>query len=459
MQLHNILITDKTRIPSSFRLSQNDSLIELDGSDAGACLTDYLSSVQLPVGTSINLVLDQSFIRYHYFNFPLISTRKLQQVLKFELEDILLRGSEDYVYTYHSRSSKKSGITEAGVFTIEKPLFDSFISVFKLFNLELRWITSLENLVDLAFHENGQDPGSSILIDLTEKAQSARFYAYQSGFLTGVSLLQPLIASEESGDGNSTLEALINKLNQKITAILLAEPDHSEIVLSGNHDHRIGLDGHHLLPESDLKAPSTDINSSGQDPWLRFRPDHPRRINLIRSNILIIQELKKVSRSLIAAATLVFCSLTFYLAAVAYRGYNDHITIQALDKRMTETVSRYLPRGTSKTNAPYILKERIQTIENEKAKSRSFEQRRYQIVQTLSDLSLLKEGIPSLNISRFSLNDQVIRFKGQTDSINEFDQIQDELRQLYPADQYRINTSEKSQGTGAVTFSTTIQKK
>ncbi len=458
MQLHNILITNNTSFSTSIHISQNDSVIDLKGGDITERLTDFLSSGQLPRGTSINLVLDQSFIRYQYFSLPLISNRKIHQVLQFELEDTLLKGTENYVFSYSSKSIKKSGITKTGVFIIERQLLKDLITVFRLFSLELRWITSLENLIDLAHHEKGHNPGNSVMVELSEISNTARFFIYQSGFLTGISALSKQQAVIDSTD-NSSPHHFSDRLNQKVNAIRLTDPNITEICISGPTNNQIGLKEQQFAIVQGNQTSFQPEKGQTDSSIFETRLDHPRRINLIKSNILIIQELKKYSRSLIITAGILFFSLALYVAAVAYRGYNDHLTIRALEKRTANTISRYLPRGTSKANALNILKERVQSIELEKEKNRKFERRRYQVSRTLTDLSLLKEDIPSLTISRFTLNKQVIRFHGKAASISELDQFQEALIQLYPTDTFRVNTSEKTRGTGSVDFSTTIQRK
>ena len=164
MQLHNILITNGPPL-SPTDLSKNNS--EPESRNIINRLTEYLEVNEIQRGTGINLVLDQTYIRYQYFSFPQISARKIQQVVQFELEDTLLKESENYVFSHSTKTIRDSRTTDAGVYLMEKDLLDELILIFKGFNLELRWVASLENLMDLGFREK-MDLGNRIHIEISE---------------------------------------------------------------------------------------------------------------------------------------------------------------------------------------------------------------------------------------------------------------------------------------------------
>ncbi|MBU2647832.1 hypothetical protein KKI24_24200 [bacterium] len=453
MQLHNILIINNTIISPAADTANNISEFEPDGVGIISLLSQYLTSREIPRGTNINLVIDQQHIQYQYFCFPRISTRKIHQILQYELEDTLLKGSENYIYSYSTRSSKDADITETGVYLIEKILLEELVSLFKGFNLELRWISSLENLMDLAIQENA-DPGNTIQIVLSEIEKSARFLIYRNGFLVGVSIIS------DKRIETVTSQGFLNQINQKINAIRLNESDISDILVSGDRSDQVSMDDQLELiinkaSPAEISQWDHDQNDIKTIPGL----EHPRRVNLIKSNILIIQELKKYSRSLIVTAGIFIISLTLYLAATVYRGYNDDRYLETLGHQLDQEITKYLPTGTSKTNAIPILKERIRQINLEKRKNSKYERRSYQVSKTLTELSLLKKDIPSLTLSRLSLNDQTIRIQGNTTSVADFDLLQASIVQLYPPDTFRINTNEKNQGSGSIEFSMTIQLK
>ncbi len=454
MQLHNILITDKADLSPSVSFTENDSVIELAGNELGACLTEHLANHQILRGASINLILDQGYIRYQYFNLPLISSRKIRQILSFELDETLLNGVENYVFSYSSQSSKKSGVTEVGAYIIDKQVLEDLVSIFREFNLELRWVTSLENLMDLGYIEKS-DLGNRIHVELSDRLQAARFFIYHNGFLTGVSS----ISKQENLKGDTEAlasQSFIDLLNQKVSSIQLVDVGLTEISMSGSDDRHIVLNDHQEF-EIDQRNQSTSKDVRDSVPEVRL--DHPRRVNLIMSSILIIQELKKYSRSLVITTGILVVSLVIYMAATGYRGYLDHQSVESLEKQLNLKISKYLPKGTSKTNALYILNERVQGIKQEKERNRNFEQRNYHVSSTLTDLSQLKKDVPTLVLSRFSLNEQVIRFQGSTATIAEFDRLQELLTELFPVDTHQLKTNEKSRGDGIIEFSTAIQLK
>lgn len=453
MQLHNILIADSHYAPPFSVQSQHDFVIDLGGGNLTARLSEELSALQLPRGSGINLVMDQQFIRYRHFRLPQIAARKIRQILLFELEDTLLQGAESYSFRHFSRTDKKSGITEIGVFVVEKQLLDELTLLFRQFNLELKYVTSLENLISIAFQENDRHPETCIHIDIAETLEAARLFVYQNGFLADISAL-PRPHGIPPDSQLPAVQGLLDRINRKLDTIRLSIPDAEPIIVTGPGNNRVTMDGQWLIPLREATDnPDAENGGSG-----KIRLDHPSRVNLIHSNILIIQELKKYSRSLAVAAGLIFVSLALYVAAVGYRGYVDQQTLQVLEKRLDETIHRYLPKGTTTTNVLGILRERVEGLETENRENRLFEQRRYTVSRTLTELSLLKADIPSLTIDRISLNEQVIRFQGSTATINGFDQLQETLRRLYPLDSYRIISNEKTRGGGSVGFTTSIQQ-
>jgi len=454
MQLHNILITDKADLAPSVSFTENSSVIELAGKDLGASLTEHLANHQISRGTSINLILDQGYIRYQYFKLPLVSSRKIRQILSFELDETLLSGVENYIFSYSSQSSKNSGVTEVGAYIIYKQVLDDLVSMFKAFNLELRWVTSLENLMDLGYIEKS-DLGNRIHIDLSDRLQAARFFIYHSGFLTGVSSISGRENLKDDTEAEGP-QGFIDQLNQKVSSIQLADVGLTVISMSGSTDGHIVLNDHQ---EFEIVQRNQSTSKDVRDSVFEVRLDHPRRVNLIKSSILIIQELKKYFRPLMITTGIFVLSLVIYMAATGYRSYLDLESVESLERRLNLKISEYLPKGTSKPNALYILDERVQSIKQEKERNRNFERRNYRVSSTLTDLSHLKKDVPTLVLSRFSLNEQVIRFQGSTATIAEFDRLQELLTNLFPVDTHQLKTNEKSRGNGVIEFSTAIQLK
>ena len=453
MQLHNILITNGTIVSLSTDTQPHNLVFKAEGEEVVSQLTEYLRATQIPRGTGINLIFDQKYIHYQHFSFPLLSSRKIHQVLQFELEDTLLKESENYIYSHTSQSFKDLGETDAGVFIMEKDLLDDLVAIFKEFNLELRWVTSLENLMDLAIHENA-DLGNRIHIDLPGDQKLVRFFVYRNGFLVGLSTLSTSQAEKTISQG------FLDQINQRVNAIRLVETDIRDISIQGTHNDQIDVNEQQELYINPKYQPKTGQSSTEtEDSGLATRFDHPGRINLITSNFLIIQELKKHAQSLIMIGGVFLFSLVLYVSALAYRGYHDNQYYEKLNHQLDQTIEKYLPSGASKTNAIYVIKERVQKLNLEKEKNRKFKHRNYRVSKALTELSLLRIDIPSLTLSRFSLNDKSIRFQGRTASVSDFENFQTALSSLYPPDNYRINTYEKNRGSESVEFSTTIQFK
>ncbi|NQU64991.1 MAG: hypothetical protein HQ517_12035 [SAR324 cluster bacterium] len=458
MQLHNILITNSTPLPPSTGALQNNSEPELEGKDITTRLTEYLKANEIPKGTGINLILDQANIRYQYFRLPHISARKIRQVLQFELEDTLLKESENYVYSHSTQSFRDSGTTDAGVYLMEKDLLDELVLIFKKFNLELRGVASLENLMDLALREKSPQ-GNRIHIEIGDRGKSARIFIYRNGALIGLSSLSTIQVVADNTE-ETVCQHFLDQINQKINAIRLAEIDIKDLFVHGKPSDRIRItEQQELIINDDYRQKQGFENGDPVENLLETRLDHPRRINLIKSNTIVVQELKKHTRSLIVTASIFFLGLVLYITATAYRGFYDKQYYDGLDKLLNQTVEKYLPKGTSKANAVYVIKERVQSLNLEKVKNNKLKGRRYQVSKTLTDLSLLKADIPSLTLVRFSLNDQSIRFQGSTTSTADFDRLQEALTRLYPSKTFHLDTNQKNRGSESVEFSTTIQFK
>ena len=458
MQLHNILITNGTIVTLSADKLPHNPVFKPEGKEVTTQLTEYLNTTQIPRGTIINLVFDQKYIHYQHFSFPLLRGRKIRQVLQFELEDTLLKEAENYVYSYATQSIKGSGTTSAGVYLMEKVLLDELVSLFKGFNLELRWVTSLENLMDLEFRKN-TDPGNRIHVELSEKEKSARLFVYRNGFLVGLSALSAKQAVDAQIEG-TLCQDFLDQINQRANAIRLMEADISDISIDGTLSNQITVDEQQELSiNKEYQPEPTQENNKPVVDLPATRLDHPRRVNLITSNFLVFQELKKHARSLMFTAGVFMLSVVLYISALGYRGYYDNQYYEQLNHQLDQTIEKYLPKGASKANAIYIIKEQVQNLNLEKEKNRKFKHRNYRVSKALTELSLLKIDIPSVTLIRFSLNDQSIRFQGQTASMSEFDILKAALPRIYPPDSYRINTNEKNRGSESVEFSTTIQFK
>jgi len=455
MQLFSILIIHYPGSSAAVQRSQSSAVISVNGDSITAQLTDFLSASQIPRGMGINLILDQAFVRYQHFDFPKTSARRLRQMIPFELEDTLLKGSENYLFGYGSISDKQQEITRVGVYIVEKGLLDELISVFKLFGLELRCLTSLENLQDIAYQETPHKPENEIRIDLDENNASARLFIYHNGFLTGISALSGYQAA--SGTPLSlNNENFAKQLNQVITAIRLSNPDLGRISVSGAFGKRLSFNNDQFVPGSSHSGSMGGVSVVETPP---IKLDHAKRINLIRSQLLFAQEIKTHFRSLVTIAGILLFCVTLYVGMITYRAYLDRVALQTLERRLTETISRSLPANTSQSNAIYVLKERIENLETEKKRKAVFEQRRYLVVKTLTDLSLSKEQVPSLILDRFALNDQAIHFQGKTSSLADFDRLQDRILKLFQVSEFRIHTNQKSLADGSIDFSTTVQEK
>ena len=458
MQLHHLLIVNQTILCLKNNSQHSIEEFKPVNKDIINGLSEYLTQKQIPAGTGINLILDQQYIRYHYFYLPYIPKRKVRQILQFELDDTLLKGSADYHFNFTIRSQKGTETTESGVYAIEKSILDNLVALFREFNLELRCLSSLENLLDLSLAENNI-PENQIHVEICPGHQQAKLFIYRNSFLIGVSAVRGLLPSQTTSNDIDALP-LIDQINQKTGTIKLAEPDISLISLNNSFAEGLSIHSEGELIATDNYQPSIHPTLDEiQNFYSSIRPDHPKRINLINTNIFLFQELKKHTRPLALTVGILFLSLIIYSAAMLYGSFYDQRYFEHLESMLGKTASQYLPNGISPTNAVYILKERIESLQAEKKNNRLYEFRNYPVSTILTEISLIKNDIPSLRLNRFSLNENTIRFQGNTASVKDFDQLMNSLAQLFAPNLYRINAIEKNRGTASVDFSITIQEK
>lgn len=403
-------------------------------------------------GTKINFILDQDYLKYEYFKFPPINLKKISNILEFELEDTLLNGVENYVYDFSYRKNKNTLHSDVGVYTITKRNYNDLLQFCKENNAELRWILSINNLIDLDFNDK-QDPGSHILLQFDEFESIARLFVYEGGFLVDSSATKVINTSNESGIS----QAFIRQINQKIKAVQLKKENIPNIKIQNAPDGILINQDQLIELNSQDSQKSAPVLISYDQLFIPSLLNHRKKINLVKSHFLFLNELKKHLRAFTLSAVILLSCLALFIGSIIYNGKNKSGYFQTLNIRYNQTIEKYLPKGTSKSNALSILKEKVKKLREENNSNLKFSKRTYKISITLTDLSLLKRDVITLDLKRFSQNEQSIRFSGNVSSVNEFDLLKQKLEKLFPKKFHRMIYNEKSRGNKSVEFSVSIQ--
>jgi len=453
MQSLNILITQRniryispdSSEPVIFRRS-------FDYKGLFSSLSDSSLKEESLSGIKINFILDQDYLKYEYFKFPPINLRKISNILEFELEDTLLNSVENYIYDFSYQKNKTLAHSDVGVYTIKSKDYNDLLQFCKENNAELRWILSLNNLIDLDFRSQ-PDFGNKILLQFDEFESIARLFVYKDGFLIDTSATKMVNPTNE----NRINPEFISHINQKIKAIQLKEENISKISIHNTSEE--------ILIHQDQQIELNTLDSHQSNPALTnydqfYTPsllNHRQKINLVKSHFLLFSELKKHFKAFLLSAIILFCCLILFGGSIIYNGKTKSDDLKFLNTKYNQTIEKYLPKGTSKSNALSILKEKVNKLRNESRNNLKFSKRTYRISKTLTDISLLKIDIITLELKRFSLNEQSIRFSGTVSSVNEFDSLKQKLETLFPKKSHRMIYNEKSLGNKSVEFSVSIQ--
>ncbi len=449
MQSLNIFLTKQYIFCHSSDFTPQKSLLELSNTDALEAFSNYLSDLKVPKNTNINVILDQSFLKYYYFKLPPVNSRKINRILEFELEDTLLSKTEEYYYDYYARTDKES-CSETGVYIMEKEFLNNLTQVCKHHNLSLHWILSLNNLMDLEFRDT-YSLGNEIIISL--EANISRIFVYKNGFLIGDSMALPA----ETIDGQLS-QLFLDAINQKIAEILLQENDDFNISISGNTSSIIAVNDQELQFTENSSNNTLSIAAS---PNLisPIRLSHSHRVNLLKSNLLFIQEIKKHIKALTISGIILGVCLIMFICSTVYSTIQNAQQYKELDHLYTKTIQKYLKKGTAKSAALHTLKKKVKELKIQKNENRKFSKREYKVSQQLTQLSSIKKKISSLHLGRFTLKEQLIRIQGHVNSESDFDILREELNTLYPAKTYNIKSNQKSLGNDTVQFTINIRIK
>ncbi|PCI30629.1 MAG: hypothetical protein COB67_01380 [SAR324 cluster bacterium] len=402
-------------------------------------------------GTKVSFVLDRSFLTPFYFSFPLITKRKVDNILRFELENALLYSASEYYFDYYHRRDKEIARTQVGGYAIKKDLLHALVEKVQTAGGEIQWFLALNNLLDLHLQEKST-PQDCLSI-LWEK-DIARFFVYRKGFLVGFSSVE----IKSNGEQEKDLVLFQREVNQKVASILLTETEIEECLW----DTQEGLPVHQeeqgrleILPTATETWPQFSVNLEEL-----FSPSllsSKKRINLFQPNLLIFEDLKKYAKGLMLSAGILLACIGLYMGSLGYEIFQLQERQKVLNQAYERRVSQYLPKGVSRSNAIYVLKERLKGEQEKQQLAKRFGKREYHVSKLLKKISLLKQQTPSLHLDKFSYSPQVITIQGKVISPVKFDLLKDQFHQIFSSPEYSIKINQQSLGDETIRFSISIR--
>lgn len=452
MQSLNIVLTKHYIYYQSFDLPLEETLLETSLDSQISNLSNLLAELSLPRGTQIRLILDRSYTSYFYFRLPTTSKRRLDRMLKFELEDVLIEDVDAFYYDYHTQ--KIDDETLAGVFLVKKNLADECIQIAKSHNLDLRSILSLEDLVEhrlrALYH-----PENEFVISADRFTASV--FAYKNGFPIAYSsqTIPDQIDSSVQQGSESENCADLAEINWKLRAIRLQESEVNSIRLSNDCETFISVDDRNNLivrPKDRNGVPHTICSPVLSD--LHSRKS--KHIDLLKTDFFLLQEIRKHTKKSIILGVLLLCWGLLYLSSLIYQNIENSQRFNELQETYRNTVKQYLPSEPPPDDALAILRREVADLKEQYSENQRFGQRDYRISKQLNEISGIKNQIASLSLSRFFLTDQSIRIQGNVATFAEYDLLKASLQKIY-SKSFTIRFNQNSVGDNRIEFTVTIR--
>ncbi len=414
-------------------------------------ISEVLEKEKVLKGVKVNIILYQRLLSFFQLQFPPIGRKKIGKILPYELENSLIMSSSECYFDYNSARLKAPARTEVHGFAIEKMIFNRLVEKVKHFGCEVPSMTPLLSLLDIKIRSTVAEKS---FIFLRWENNILRFFVYIDNFLRGYSFI--MLSHYRLNDNWQGLE---DQINQKLKSILIVESEIIKIIQGTNcklssqikSDDEIELTAD-IFREldnveddfSELIAPAVISNKS--------------RINLTHFELFIFKEFKKYRKALIGSILLLIIWVGVTVGQLGYQISLLDKEKKELEKKHFQMISKYLPKGASRTNAVKILEEELTELQERKKIEQRFLKREYGLASSIKDISLIKNKVPSLHISKLSQSDRIVSINGKVSSFVDFDVFKDELAQHFPKQGYRTKVNQKSSGDNSIRFSISIRK-
>ncbi len=458
MQLINIFITKRKIAAFSDEavIQVNSySLIDSNGQKIPPLtgLATFFQQSEINDNYKVNFFFDQDILVYHHIRLPLVNKSRIAKILEFELDQVMLYDVDEYYYDYCLNIDKELLTSDIGVYAIRKEFCDDLLQLCRGEKFEVHWILSINNLIDIQFCAEF-NPNNELYLQIEPKC--AKLFVYQNGFFTDYSTV--INPSDQSPPNQSISQEYIGLINQKITAILLVNRNIDRITLNTACRSLVKIGDSHLLERVDDLPDDCFLTVFDESMLLGDSLlNHQRRINLLKSSFPLIKEIKKNYKKVVATVAILAGCVVIYMISWGYNLYMDNQQYNHLEQEYAGLISQYLPKGTSKSNAEYILKERLNKLKARQNRNKKYAFREYQNSKLLSQISQIKNEVTTLHIDKIQISEKSTVIRGNVNSRGDFDHFQVQIKGIFPETSFELKTHHKTQGADLVTFSTTIR--
>lgn len=413
-------------------------------------ISELLEKEKVLKGVKVNIIIYQRLLSFFQLQFPPISKRKIDKILPFELESSLIMSSSECYFNYNCERLKGPARTEVYGFAIEKMIFNRLFERVKHFGCDVISLTPLISLLDIKIRSEIK---AKNYIYLWWEKGILRFFVYIDDFLKGYSFI-----TLNHYRKNEDWRGLETQINQKLRSIEISESEINETIqysrcILGSRvksDHQI-----ELTPGifSELEGAEDDFGELLAPAVFSSK----KRINLNRFELLLFKEFKKYRGALTGCALLLTLWIIIILGQLGYQISLLDQEKQNLEKEYFAVISKYLPKGASRSNAVHVLKEKFEELRERKKTEQRFLIREYTLSNSIRDISLIKKKVSSLHISKLTQSDQIVSISGLVSSFVEFDIFKDELAVYFPKQQYKTKVNQQSSGDDSIRFSISIR--
>ncbi|MCP4298758.1 MAG: hypothetical protein GY786_24515 [Proteobacteria bacterium] len=414
-------------------------------------ISEVLEKEKALKSVKVNIILYQRLLSFFHLQFPPIGRKKIGKILPYELENSLIMSSSECYFNYNCSRLKAPARTEVYGFAIEKMIFNRLVDRVKYLGCDVASLTPLVSLLDIKIRGTVTEKS---FIFLRWESNILRFFVYIDNFLKGYSFI--MLNHYRLNENWKGLEV---QINQKLKSIQIVESEIVKIIQGDNcnlssqiiSDYEIEL-------TSDIFRELDDIEDDFSELIAPAVISNKSRINLTHFELFIFKEFKKYRKALIGSILLLAIWVGVTVGQLGYQISLLNQEKKEVGKKHSQMISKYLPKGASRTNVIKILKEELTALQERKKIEQRFLKREYGLAGSIKDISLIKNKVPSLHISKLSQSDRIVSINGKVSSFVDFDVFKDELAQHFPKQEYRTKINQKSSGDNSIRFLISIRK-
>lgn len=404
-------------------------------------LSAFLSHIDTLTTGRIDLVLDHSLSAPFSFSLPFLSKGNLNKIIEFELDQILLEGVEGCYYDTYVTSNREEGTTDVTGYLAEKESLDPVVNLIKEKGFEVRRVLSQPNLLDL---QNGGSKPPNPHIYIKCNADAIRIFVSSGKLLKGFFAF-PL---KRKNYDRHQFEYILSEVVKVVDAICLETPEISTILLSSETKKVLAVDSENKLHfQKDLGEAIFSFRSINRPALVKTSiVNRPECLNLLKDDLYFIRELKKHTALLRYTAGILLGVVLLYSASVIYNSSQLITRQKALEAQLDQSIERYLPKGISRRNALYSLKEKLAPYRVDRTNQKLYEKRSYRVTSLLNQLTGLKKEIEGIKIRKLNVTQRSVSFQGELENSANYDVLSKKTSRLFPERQYRVRMNQKVRG-------------